>query len=79
MRTNSSVKRKTTSVIFIPFLFILTFVLILFNKTDYYLVNKVKGYGIDYVSPITRLVSFPVTFIGEIAVTFSATKNSGLK
>ena len=41
------VKTKKISNLFLPFLFILTFLLIFFNKTDYYLVYKLKSAGID--------------------------------
>ena len=56
-----SVKTKKISNLFLPFLFILTFLLIFFNKTDYYLVYKLKSAGIDVISPISKVISSPVS------------------
>ena len=52
-------KTKSLNTLIVPFLFILTFVLIFFNKTDYVLVYKIKNFGIDVISPISRIVSSP--------------------
>jgi len=52
-------KTKNLNTLIVPFLFILTFVLIFFNKTDYVLVYKIKNFGIDVISPISRIVSSP--------------------
>lgn len=61
-------KKKSYNNILLSFIFILTFVLIFFNKTDYFLANKVKGLSVDFVSPITRFISSPVTIISNINV-----------
>ena len=52
-------KTKSLNTLIVPFLFILTFVLIFFNKTDYVVVYKIKNFGIDVISPISRIVSSP--------------------
>ena len=59
-------RKKSYGNFLLSFIFIFTFILIFFNKTDYFLVSKVKGFGIDFVSPITRFISSPVTIISNI-------------
>ena len=54
------VKSKNIKNITIPFLFILTFLLVLFNKTDYFLVNKMKSTSIDVVNPISKAIYYPI-------------------
>ena len=54
------VKNKNIKNIAIPFLFILTFLLVLFNKTDYFLVNKMKTTSIDVVNPISKVIFYPI-------------------
>ena len=66
-RTNLILKKKNFTSFSISFLFILTFILILFNKADYILINKVKGIGLDYVTPITKVISSPVDIINNIS------------
>ena len=46
-------KNKNLQHLLIPFLFILTFLLVLFNKTDYFLVSKMKSASIDIFTPNT--------------------------
>ena len=53
------VKTKRIQNITVPVLFIFTFLLVLFNKTDYVLVNKIKSTGIDIVNPISKIISYP--------------------
>ena len=40
-------KAKNFGKVYISILFILTFLLILFNKADYFVINKIKTLGID--------------------------------
>ena len=54
------VKSKNIKNIAIPFLFILTFLLVLFNKADYFLVNKMKSTSIDVVNPISKDIYYPL-------------------
>ena len=54
------VKSKNIKNIAIPFLFILTFLLVLFNKADYFLVNKMKSTSIDIVNPISKVIYYPI-------------------
>jgi len=60
-RNASIIKKKSFKSSLLSFLFLLTFILILFNKTDYFLINKAKDFGIDFVSPATKIISSPVT------------------
>ena len=66
--TSSSAKKKSISSFLLPLLFLLTFFLIIFNKTDYFLIDKVKGYGVDYLLPVTKVISSPVTTISNISL-----------
>ena len=62
----SVAKKKSFSSFLLTLLFLTTFVLILFNKTDYFLINKIKSLSLDFVSPITKTISSPVVFISNI-------------
>ena len=75
MRSKFLVKRKVIDILLLPFLFSLTFTLILFNKTDYYLVDKVKSYSLDYISPVTKIISLPVNTIADIGKRFNNINN----
>ena len=66
--TSSSAKKKSISSFLLPLLFLLTFFLIIFNKTDYFLIDKIKGYGVDYLLPVTKVISSPVTTISNISL-----------
>ena len=67
-RFTSATKKKTFSGVYLSVLFVLTFLLILFNKTDYYIANKIKHVGIDIISPITKIISSPVTIVTNIGL-----------
>ena len=45
----------------ITILFIFTFLLIVFNKTDYFVVNKLKSISVDILNPVTNIISMPMT------------------
>ena len=61
----SSVRKKSYGRFIISFLFLITFFLILFNKTDYYLINSFKNNTIDFVTPVTKIISTPITFLNN--------------
>ena len=42
-------------------IFIFTFLLIFFTKSDYFIINKFKTISIEFMNPITKVVSLPVT------------------
>ena len=67
-KTSSFAKKKSIPSFLLPLLFLLTFFLIIFNKTDYFLIDKVKGYGVDYLLPVTKVISSPVTTISNISL-----------
>ena len=67
-KTSSFAKKKSIPSFLLPLLFLLTFFLIIFNKTDYFLIDKIKGYGIDYLLPVTKVISSPVTTISNISL-----------
>ena len=67
-RFRSIAKKKTFSGFFLSVLFVLTLLLILFNKTDYYIANKIKHVGVDIISPITKIISFPITVVSNIGL-----------
>ena len=59
-RIKTFTKTSSLTNFILPILVILTFLLIIFNKTDYFLVNKIKTLSIDLATPITSAVTFPV-------------------
>ena len=61
-KIRSVTKKKSFNSFYLSVLFILTLILILFNKADYFLVNKIKYIGVDVITPITSIISSPVTF-----------------
>ena len=63
-----SLKKKTYTNFILTILFFLTFSLVLFNKADYFLVNKFKNVGIDYIVPITKLISSPVVITNNLLI-----------
>ena len=67
-KTSSFAKKKSIPSFLLPLLFLLTFFLIIFNKTDYFLIDKIKGYGVDYLLPVTKVISAPVTTISNLSL-----------
>ena len=67
-KTSSFAKKKSIPSFLLPLLFLLTFFLIIFNKTDYFLIDKVKGYGVDYLLPVTKVISSPITTINNLSM-----------
>ena len=53
-------KAKSLGKVYITVLFILTFLLILFNKDDYFVVNKIKSLSTDVLNPISGFITSPV-------------------
>ena len=46
--------------------FIFSFLLIFFSKSDYYLVNQLKSISSEIVNPVTKIVSSPVLFTSNV-------------
>ena len=74
-RIKVSSRNKSFSGFFISLLFLLTFILIFFNKTDNFLASSIKNFGIDVISPITRVISSPITITKNIRLTFNNFRN----
>ena len=60
-KKNFFFKTKNLSNIYLSILFILTFLLIFFNKTDYLIINQIKSTGFDIINPISKVISFPIS------------------
>ena len=53
-------KNKILSSTSASIVFILSFLLIFFSKSDYYFVKQLKSISSEIVNPVTKIVSFPV-------------------
>jgi len=74
-QTRIITRKRNYGGFFVSILFILTFILILFNKTDYFLINKIKDVGIDIINPVTRIISSPITIITNVGQRISKMQN----
>ena len=63
---------KNISVISIV---LLSFFLVFFSKSDYYLLNTVKNISTTFVIPITKVISSPINIISNIINEFDQFKN----
>jgi len=77
-------KSKSFSNFSLTFLFIFTFLLIVFNKMDYVLVKKIKSFGVDVITPTTNVISYPAQISANIIksvnqIRFLKQENSKLK
>ena len=55
-------RKKKFSNYYISSLFIVTFLLIFLNKADYIIASKIKSVSIDVISPLSRVISIPITY-----------------
>ena len=62
----SLVKSKTLINFSATIVFVLAFLLIFFNKSDYLVVNKFKSISNEYINPLTKIVSFPIIFSSNV-------------
>ena len=74
-RANIILKKKNFTNFFLSFLIILTLVLIIFNKADYFVVSKIKGVSLDYATPITRIISSPIEVLNNITIKINNINN----
>lgn len=74
-KIRASARNKSFSGFFISLLFLLTFFLIFFNKTDYFIAHKIKNIGIDIVSPISHLISSPIAITKNIGLQIDHLRN----
>ena len=68
-------KSRVLKNIFLSSIFFLTFSLILFSKSDYFFVNKIKSISNSYLYPITSFVAAPVKFANNIQNQFYEFRN----
>ena len=52
--------------LFLTFIFLLSFLLILFSKSDYFFVDKFKSISNNYLHPITSFVVAPLNFVSNL-------------
>ena len=64
-------KTKNLSFFTLPVIFILTFLLIIFNKSDYLVVNKMKSLSTEFITPISKFISFPVKLSSNVITTIN--------
>ena len=74
-KIRSLAKNKIFTSLSISFIFILSFLLIFFNKADYLLVNQIKSVSNEYVNPITKFVSLPVTMTSNLVAEINKFEN----
>ena len=55
-------KSKILSSASTSIVFIFSFLLIFFSKSDYYIINQLKSISSEIINPMTKIVSSPVTF-----------------
>ena len=70
--------------LFLSFIFLFSFLLIFFSKSDYFLINKFKTISNNYIHPITTFIVAPVKIISKLQNQFYEfkiikTENSILK
>lgn len=71
----SSVKKRTNNTLFLPSILILSFLLIIFNKSDYFIVDKLKIFSTEYINPITKIISTPINLVKNISFKINNIKN----
>ena len=54
---------------------LLSFFLVLFSKTDYFLINGIKNISTGIINPIAKIVSAPIGAISNIAYEYDQFKN----
>ena len=55
---------KNTTIISVV---LLSFFLILFSKSDIYLLNSIKNFSTTFIHPITKVISSPFKIISNLA------------
>ena len=61
--------------IFLTSICILSFLLILFSKSDYFIVNKIKSISNSYIHPITSFLVSPVKIVSQLQPEFYEFRN----
>ena len=68
-------RKRLIKNIFLSFIFLLSFLLILFSKSDYFLINKFKSISNTYVYPITSFVTAPLNVASNLQTQFYEFRN----
>jgi len=61
--------------LFLSFIFLLSFLLIFFSKSEYFIVNKFKSISNTYLHPITALIVSPVKIVSNLQAEFYEFRN----
>ena len=61
--------------LFVSAIFLLSFLLIFFSKSDYFLVNKFKSISNNYLHPITSFLVAPVNIVSKFQAQFYEFRN----
>ena len=54
---------------------LLSFILILFSKSDLFLINSLKNISSSFVNPVTSIISSPVKIVSNLVNEFNQFKN----
>ena len=68
-------KSKFLKNIILSFIFLLSFILILFSKSDYFVINKFKSISNNYIYPITSFIAAPVNIVSQLQNQFYEFRN----
>jgi len=63
-------RKRFLKNIFISFIFLLSFLMILFSKSDYFIINKFKSISNTYLHPITAFVTAPLKVASNLQTQF---------
>ncbi len=63
-------RKRFLKNIFISFIFLLSFIIILFSKSDYFIINKFKSISNTYLHPITAFVTAPLKVASNLQTQF---------
>ena len=68
-------RKRFIKNLFLSFIFLLSFLLILFSKSDYFFVNKFKSISNTYLHPITSFVTAPLKVASNLQTQFYEYRN----
>ena len=68
-------RSKFLKNLFLSIIFLLSFLLIFFSKSDYFVVNKFKSISNNYLHPITSFIVAPIKVVSQIQNKFYEFRN----
>tara|TARA_B100000579_G_scaffold217138_1_gene177587 strand:+ start:644 stop:1465 length:822 start_codon:yes stop_codon:yes gene_type:complete len=68
-------RSKILKNLFLSLIFLLSFILIFFSKSDYFVINKFKSISNNYLHPITSFIIAPVKMASNLQLKFYEFKN----